>query len=167
MLAPILRENADVTDLTEVRESFVPMITMKFMGVEIDLVFARIELKKIEKDLNLINLHDERDNDILRNCDVATIRSLNGCRVTDKILHLVTNIETFELTLRCIKLWAKNRGIYENKLGYFGGVNWAILVARMQIDFPKLAPNRLLERFFSFYRDYDWGSKNPIALCEI
>ena len=33
----------------------------------------------------------------------------SGCRVTDEILHLVPNIETFLLTLRAIKLWAKSK----------------------------------------------------------
>lgn len=35
--------------------------------------------------------------------------SFSGCRVTDEILHLVPNKETFRLTLRAVKLWAKRK----------------------------------------------------------
>ena len=83
------------------------------------------------------------DNEILRNCDESTIRSLNGCRVTDMILELVKNEnkQTFELALRAIRLWAKNRGVYSNVQGYFGGITWAIMIARTVMDNPKMAAN--------------------------
>lgn len=83
------------------------------------------------------------------------------------ILQLVPDNKNFRLTLRCIKLWAKNRGVYSNVLGYLGGVGWAILVAYICIKLPKLAPNRLLHKFFEFYRDHEWNYKNPIHLCPI
>ena len=54
---------------------------MKFHDVDIDMLFARVEYKEVGEDLeNLL------DDNILRNCDTETIRSLNGSRVTDLTL---------------------------------------------------------------------------------
>ena len=69
--------------------------------------------------------------------------------------------------MRCIKLWAKNRGIHSNVLGYLGGVAWAILVAKICKDFPEASPNQILAKFFQFYRDYPWGYDHPVTLGEI
>lgn len=53
------------------------------------------------------------DDTILKNLDQKCVRSLNGCRVTDEILRLVPNIDSFRLALRAIKLWAKSK--FNNK----------------------------------------------------
>jgi poly(A) polymerase len=105
---------------------------MEFDGIEIDLVFACIAYKEVGADLQ-----DLLDDNVLKGCDDISIRGLNGSRVADIIIREVPNIENFRTTLRCIKLWAKSRGIYSNVLGYFGGVTWMILVATI----CKMCPN--------------------------
>jgi len=85
--------------------------------------------------------------------------------VTDLILELVPNKDSFRITLRCIKLWAKNRGIYSNVIGYLGGVSWAILVSRICKGYPNLKPNKLLYKFFKLYLNWSWP--DPILLCEV
>lgn len=50
---------------------------------------------------------------IMRNIDDKSKLSLNGCRVTDMILRLVPNTESFRLTLRAIKFWAKSKFNYK------------------------------------------------------
>lgn len=67
------------------------------------MLFARLSHSTIPDDLDL------KDDSILKNLDAKCVRSLNGCRVTDEILNLVPNVETFRLTLRTIKLWAKSK----------------------------------------------------------
>lgn len=105
----LLKKQSEVTECRSVEEAFVPVIKMNFDGIEIDLLFARLSLKEIPDDFDL------RDDNLLKNLDPRSVRSLNGCRVTDEILALVPNIENFRLALRSIKLWAKS----EYELDFF------------------------------------------------
>ena len=79
---------------------------MKYLGIEIDLLFARLALKEVPDDVEL------SDDKILKNLDEKCVRSLNGCRVTDEILRQVPQREPFRLALRAIKLWAKSKSSF-------------------------------------------------------
>ncbi|KAH8355304.1 hypothetical protein KR093_010715, partial [Drosophila rubida] len=152
----VLKKQPEVTECRAVEEAFVPVIKMNFDGIEIDLLFARLSLKEIPDDFDL------RDDNLLKNLDPRSVRSLNGCRVTDEILALVPNIENFRLALRTIKLWAKKHGIYSNSLGYFGGVTWAMLVARTCQLYPNAAAATLVHKFFLVFSRWKWP--NPVLL---
>lgn len=111
-----------MSDLHAVADAFVPVIKMKFDGIEVsffffachrnflkgfgfqlDMLFARLALREVSEQQQL-------DDDILlKNLDQKCIRSLNGCRVTDEMLRLVPNKDSFRLALRAIKLWAKSK----------------------------------------------------------
>lgn len=152
----LLKKQSEVTECRAVEEAFVPVIKMNFDGIEIDLLFARLSLKEIPDDFDL------RDDNLLKNLDPRSVRSLNGCRVTDEILSLVPNIENFRLALRSIKLWAKKHGIYSNSLGYFGGVTWAMLVARTCQLYPNAVAATLVHKFFLVFSRWKWP--NPVLL---
>ncbi|KAK7267602.1 hypothetical protein RIF29_20280 [Crotalaria pallida] len=155
----MLSEMPEVTELHPVPDAHVPVMKFKFSGVSIDLLYAKLELWVIPQDLDI------SQESILLNVDEQTVRSLNGCRVTDQILRLVPNIQNFRTTLRCMRLWAKCRGVYSNVAGFLGGINWALLLARICQLFPNALPNMLVSRFFRVYTQWRWP--NPVLLCAI
>ncbi|XP_050236629.1 nuclear poly(A) polymerase 1-like [Mercurialis annua] len=155
----MLSEMPEVTELHPVPDAHVPVMKFKFLDVSVDLLYAKLSLWVIPEDLDI------SQDLVLQNTDEQTVRSLNGCRVTDHILRLVPNIQNFRTTLRCMKYWAKQRGVYSNVSGFLGGINWALLVARICQLFPNALPNMLVSRFFRVYTQWRWP--NPVMLCAI
>ncbi|KAL9251427.1 Nuclear poly(A) polymerase 4-like protein [Drosera capensis] len=158
ILHDILADMEEVTELQPVSDAHVPVMKFKFHGVSIHLLYASISLLVVPNDLDI------SQGSILSNIYEPTARSLNGCRVADQILKLVPNVEYFRTTLRCLKFWAKGR-VYSNVTGFLGGVNWALLVARVCQLYPNAIPSMLVSRFFRVYTQWRWP--NPVMLCPI
>ena len=157
-LKAALLDHPDVTNLRSVETAVVPIMTFDFCEVNIDLLFAHLPL-------NAIPAHLDVDEDaVLQGVDEATEKSLNGPRVTNLIYKLVEhNYGSFLVALRVARVWAKKRGIYSNKMGYLGGVNFNILVALVCQLFPAATPSYLLTKFFHIFADWNWPS--PAILC--
>ncbi|KAH9325734.1 hypothetical protein KI387_005912, partial [Taxus chinensis] len=71
---------------------------------------------------------------------------------------------TFRSTVRCLKFWAKRRGVYSHTFGFLGGVHWAVLVARICQLFPNASVSMLVSRFFSIYAYWPWPT--PVTLVD-
>jgi poly(A) polymerase len=156
----VLKGHEKVSQVQPVPDAYVPVIKFAFSGIQFDLLFARLAHSKI--DPQTFNTLEDKN---LSGVDEQTQRSMNGTRVADKILKSVPNVENFRTVLRCIKLWARQRGVYGNVYGYPGGVAWALLVARVCQLYPNAAPATILAKFFKFWAMWKWP--NPVLLDTI
>jgi poly(A) polymerase len=141
----------------------VPILTFDWEGVNIDLLFARVAAPSV---LPGIDIDDDA---ILSGVDSATEKSLNGPRVTNLIAALAGGTEeryrTFLCVVRLVRKWAKCRGLYSNKMGYWGGVNINIAVCLVLQLYPNACPASLLRRFFLVFKSWRWP--NPVMLTRI
>jgi poly(A) polymerase len=163
-----LQRHSKIENVIAVRDAFVPTIKITFLGIDMDMLFASLPLPSVPPtiDLQSNSLIDSFVSSSSDGIDMGIIRSLNGKRVTDMILTSIPkqSIEAFRIALRCIKLWATQRGIYSNMLGYLGGVSWAIMTARICQWYPNADAATLVSKFFFVYAHWKWPS--PIKLTD-
>jgi poly(A) polymerase Pap1 len=169
LLSELAGSNDNIKELTMVNQqhTIMPLIKMTFYGIPIDMVFARVQYTDDLDEFIRTKLYNE---EYLQPMDEKMKRSFNGYRNAEMILkslsrkpeesHLNPEVEiwlnmkreeVFRTTLKCIKLWAKNNGLDSNKMGYVGGIAWAMLTAKICKLFPYKCPARLLEKFFWLY----------------
>ena len=162
-LAERIRNHPHVTNFVSVETAAVPILTFDWEGVNIDLLFARIH------NSNAIGIDFDIDRDsALDGADSATEKSLNGPRVTNLIAALVSGTsqryQTFLQVVRCVRKWAKARGLYSNKSGYWGGVNINIGVALVLQLYPNACAASVLRRFFLVFKTWRWPQ--PVLLTK-
>lgn len=160
-----LGKKDEVTELRQLPMAYVPVIKMKYRGVDVDLTMSRLmALYKVSEDESFL-----QDPLITKDMDSKCLRSINGYRATCEILELVPSVEKFKLTLRVIKLWAKRNGLYGNMLGFLGGASWAILVAKVCIlagaEGNKGGCVYLLHRFFFTFANWNWP--DPVFIKKV
>ncbi|RLN56742.1 hypothetical protein BBJ29_008078 [Phytophthora kernoviae] len=124
--------------------------------VRMDLLFSRLPVSSIEANQNIDSDH------MLVGVHDASMKSLNAPRVSSMLLCLVPRRREFRIVLRAVRAWARRRGIYSAKLGYLGGISWAILVAFVCQLYPTAEPAKIFVRFFQVLSEWQWPQ--PVML---
>ncbi|KAL3347912.1 hypothetical protein AABB24_021511 [Solanum stoloniferum] len=156
VLRNILASRPEVSDIHCVKGAKVPLMRFKFDGISIDLPYARLKVISIPEDVDVFNPF------FLKNIDDKSWKSLSGVRANKRIHQLVPNVEIFQAVLRCVKLWAKKRGVYGNLLGFFGGVHLAVLSAFICQRHPTASLSALFFIFFKTFAFWPWPT--PVVL---
>lgn len=145
-----LRSHPSLEDINPLTEARVAIIELLIAGVNVDMGFCRIPASTVPPSINIL------DDSILSGVDFFDQIALNGPRVTELIHRLVPKFETFKVVVRVLRLWAKQRGLYSNKLGFLGGVNFNILAAYICQLYPNYTPAAMIFRFFWLFAQYQW-----------
>lgn len=191
-LVPILQDPPEglvIESVMAVPDAHVPVLKMVANGMPVDILPCRIPPKDLRKlidapipnngglDFNLISISD---------LDMPSLLALNGVRVGRTLVDSIRagrivaederieggeeRMQKYRQSLRVIKHWAKQRGVYSNSLGFFGGVTWAILLVRVCLSVDPLlvidacSETEILARFFKSLYEQPWGAANPVSL---
>ncbi|RWR76416.1 PolyA polymerase, putative isoform 1 [Cinnamomum micranthum f. kanehirae] len=156
VLHNMLQSRPEVSEIHCVKNAKVPLMRFKFNGISIDLPYAQLYVLSVPENVNLSNPF------FLETIGGKSLRNLSGVHANMRILKLVPNLGNFQSMLRCIKLWAKRRGVYSHLLGFLGGIHLAILAAFICLSHPTLSVSALISTFFRTFSK--WPRKKPVFL---
>ncbi|CAN6219992.1 unnamed protein product [Urochloa humidicola] len=135
VLRQILEGRPEVSEVQTVECAKIPLMRFRFSGVAVDFTYAQLPVVDASKAINTFSPQ------LLPKIDERSWRSLSGVRVNEQIVQLVPNAEKFQALLRCLKLWARRRGLHCHYLGFFAGIHLAILAAYVCRRYPNASVN--------------------------
>ncbi|KAK8308658.1 hypothetical protein V6Z12_D02G074300 [Gossypium hirsutum] len=101
----------------------VLLMRFEFDGISINLPFVQLKVLVVLENLDILNPV------FLRDIDETGWKSLSRVLANTRICRIVPDLKKFQSMLRCVKFWAKRRGVYGNLNGLLGGIHLAILAA--------------------------------------
>ncbi|XP_021739908.1 nuclear poly(A) polymerase 3-like [Chenopodium quinoa] len=156
VLYNMLKSSPEVSEIYCVKDAKVPLMRFKFEGISVDMPYAQLRVMSVPENVDLLNPM------FVTSIDETSLKSLSGVCTNQRILQLVPNLENFQSLLRCIKFWAKQRGVYGNLFGFLGGIHWAILSAFVCQMSPDACLSALVMNFFNTFANWPWPT--PVVL---
>lgn len=161
----ILRRVNELSNITVVSATKVPVVKLKTPAAAVDIVFASCALSSPPTEEQLLLPHS-----IFPIVSKDTRQSVQGIRTVLEIRRrLPVPFDTFSFTLKAIKYWAMQRKVYGNVFGFPPGVGLAVMVARVCQVYPAAHPSVLFRFFFRFYTQWltRLNSISPLYITEV
>ncbi|KAH7676383.1 poly(A) polymerase protein [Dioscorea alata] len=155
VLKNMIQSRPEVSEVHCVKSAKVPLMRFKFSGINIDFPYTQLQAISVPEFVDIFDPY-------LVVLNETSWRSLSGVRANIRILQLVPNLKNFQSMLRCIKLWARRRGVYSHLLGFFGGIHLAILAAHVCQRYPNASISVLIAIFFEYF--WLWRWPEPVIL---
>lgn len=135
---------------------------LTFYGVQMDLLMTRIQAEYLHLLLNLPTDMGEFKNYSISDKE---LKCMNGYRTSLYLLRYIKKYPNFQVALKAIKMWARNKGVYSQVYGYLGGAAFSIMLAKICQLYPNYSALRLLDRFFFIYATWVWSI--PVMLEKV
>ncbi|KAG4157412.1 hypothetical protein ERO13_D02G060900v2 [Gossypium hirsutum] len=123
VLYNMLKSRPEVSEIHYVKDAKVLLMRFEFDGISINLPFVQLKVLVVLENLDILNPV------FLRDIDETGWKSLSRVLANTRICRIVPDLKKFQSMLRCVKFWAKRRGVYGNLNGLLGGIHLAILAA--------------------------------------
>ena len=173
VLAAILTRDDRVKHVMCARDAFVPCLRLEFMGVDIDLTLATLELEalppqQVSQPFWALRPPPQEFLEAAalppKDAFIESYRSMNGVLTTHAILRAVPSMELFRTVLVSVRRWAKARGLYGPTFGFPAGITWAMLTAAVCQRLPATTPPAtVLSNFFHMWST--WPFPDPVEIA--
>ncbi|OAF71474.1 hypothetical protein A3Q56_00739 [Intoshia linei] len=154
--AQYIEDNLDC-NLNSAAVCYVPVINMAYKKIKIDIVFSQVtaSIPKNEQSLDAIKTISNS-----AKCE----RTINAYRNLVYIKMIAPNFNKYRNCVKVVKMWAKNKLIYSNCVGYLGGIAWYILVLKVMLLYPNATCCVIFEKVLYYISHRDWNK--PVSLVK-
>ena len=155
-----LRKAADkgVRIIRKVVAASGKMLELEVLGVRVELHYCSAT-KIAESWPNFLRLPPS---DPSFDLPVQSLTKLQPLRDLDYLQRSITDLASFRLAHRLIKLWAVRRGIYSSRFGYLGGIHISLLLSRicklLYREAGIVTAADIVATFFGHYAQFDWDN---------
>jgi len=105
-------------------------------------------------------LHKLSPTDPMFHIPILSLKKLNAYRDAEYLLRTTPDLKLFRLAHRTIKLWARERGLYSRRFGYFGGHHVTLMLSKvckmLSREAGVASVADIVRAFFAYFAAFDF-----------